>query len=63
MDLPGTPGQLISNLCNRNHITQKELAEKIGKHEAKLQKIKNVFLIILRDIKKDMESGEQPEKL
>ena len=30
MALPGTPGQRISDLCNGNHITQKELAEKIG---------------------------------
>ena len=28
MALPGTPGQRISELCNGNHITQKELAEK-----------------------------------
>ena len=27
MALPGTPGQRISDLCNGNHITQKELAE------------------------------------
>lgn len=30
MALPGTPGQRISDLCNGNHITQKELTEKIG---------------------------------
>lgn len=35
-------------------------AQKLGKHEAELEKIKNVFLAILRDIKKDMDSGEQP---
>ena len=28
--------------------------------EAEIEKIKNVFLSILRDIKKDMDSGEQP---
>lgn len=28
--LPETPGQRISELCNGNHITQKELAERIG---------------------------------
>ena len=35
-------------------------AQKLGGHEAELEKIKNVFLAILRDIKKDMDSGEQP---
>ncbi len=30
MSLPETPGQRISDLCNENHITQKQLAEKIG---------------------------------
>ncbi|HJC25429.1 MAG TPA: helix-turn-helix domain-containing protein [Candidatus Eisenbergiella merdavium] len=35
-------------------------AQKLGEHEAELEKIKNVFLAILRDIKKDMGSGEQP---
>ena len=35
-------------------------AQKLGEHEAELEKIKNVFLAILRDIKKDMDSGEQP---
>ena len=35
-------------------------AQKMGEHEAELEKIKNVFLAILRDIKKDMDSGEQP---
>ena len=35
-------------------------AQKLGEHEAELEKIKNVFLTILRDIKKDMDSGEQP---
>ena len=35
-------------------------AQKMGKHEAEIEKIKNVFLAILRDIKKDMKNGEQP---
>ena len=35
-------------------------AQKLGEHEAELKKIKNVFLAILRDIKKDMDSGKQP---
>ena len=29
-------------------------------HEAQIEKIKNVFLALLRDIKKDMDNGEQP---
>ena len=35
-------------------------AQKMGEHEAEIEKIKNVFFAILRDIKKDMDSGEQP---
>ena len=35
-------------------------AQKLGDHEAEIEKIKNVFLAILRDIKKDMDNGEQP---
>ena len=35
-------------------------AQKMGEHEAEIEKIKNVFLSILRDIKKDMDNGEQP---
>lgn len=35
-------------------------ARKMGEHEAEIEKIKNVFLAILRDIKKDMDSGGQP---
>ena len=30
MALPGTPGERISDLCNDYHITQKELAKRIG---------------------------------
>ena len=37
--LPGTPGQRISDLCNGNHITQKELAEKIGVSASQLSRI------------------------
>lgn len=33
-------------------------AEKFGKHEIDLEKIKNTFMAILRDIKKDIENGE-----
>lgn len=35
-------------------------AQKIGEHEAEIERIKNVFMSILRDIKKDIDSGEQP---
>lgn len=35
-------------------------AQKMGEHEAEIEKIKNVFLAILRDIKKDIDNGEQP---
>lgn len=35
-------------------------AQKLGDHEEEIEKIKNIFLAILRDIKKDMDSGEQP---
>ena len=35
-------------------------AQKLGEHEAELEKIKNVFLAIPRDITKAMDSGEQP---
>lgn len=35
-------------------------AQKLGEHEAEIKKIKNVFLAILRDIKKNIDSGEQP---
>jgi len=34
-------------------------AQKMREHEAEIEKIKSAFLTILRDIKKDMESGEQ----
>ena len=34
-------------------------AQKMGEHEAEIEKIKNVFLAILRDIKKDMDNREQ----
>ncbi len=35
-------------------------AQKMEEHEAQIEKIKNVFLALLRDIKKDMDNGEQP---
>ena len=39
MALPGTPGQRISDLCNGNHITQKQLAKKIGISASRLSRI------------------------
>ena len=33
---------------------------KLGDHDAEIEKIKNNFMIILRDIKKSMASGEMP---
>lgn len=33
-------------------------AQKIKEQEAEIKKIKNVFLIILLDIKKDIDNGE-----
>lgn len=39
MALPGTPGQRISDLCNGYHVTQKELAEKIGVSASQLSRI------------------------
>ena len=35
-------------------------AQKMGEHEAEIEKIKNMFLSILRDIKRDIDSGKQP---
>ena len=35
-------------------------AQKMGEYEAEIEKIKNVFMSILRDIKGDIDSGEQP---
>lgn len=37
-------------------------AQKLGQHEAEMEKIKSIFLSILRDIKKDIDNGKQPEK-
>ncbi len=34
-------------------------AQKLGDHEAEIEKIKSVFLSILRNIKKDIDSDEQ----
>lgn len=36
-------------------------AQKVGEHEADIEKIKNSFVAILRDIKSDMESGAQAQ--
>lgn len=37
-------------------------AQKLGEHEAEIEKIKNVFMSILQDIKGDIDSGEPPEE-
>ena len=37
-------------------------AQKMGEHEAEIEKIKNVFMSILRDIKGNIDSGEPPEE-
>lgn len=37
-------------------------AQKLGEHEAEIEKIKNVFMSTLRDIKGDIDSGEPPEE-
>ena len=39
MALPGTPGERISDLCNDYHITQKELAKRIGVSASQLSRI------------------------
>ena len=38
-------------------------AQKLGEHEAEIEKIKSIFLSILRDIKKDIDSGTQPTEV
>ena len=35
-------------------------AQKLGEHEAEIEKIKSIFLASLRDIKKDIDDGKQP---
>ena len=42
------------------HDMQLLNAQKLGIHEAEIEKIKSVFLAVLRDIKKDIDNGEQP---
>ena len=37
-------------------------AQKLGEHEAEIEKIKNVFISILRDIKGDIDSGKPLEE-
>lgn len=37
-------------------------AQKLGEHEAEIEKIKHVFMSILRDIKGDIDSGEPLEE-
>lgn len=48
------------NQTEARHDMQFLNAQKLGVHEAEIEKIKSVFLAILRDIKKDIDNGEQP---
>lgn len=48
------------NRAEVKHDMQFLNAQKLGIHEAEIEKIKSVFLAILRDIKKDIDNGEQP---
>lgn len=48
------------NRAEARHDMQFLNAQKLGVHEAEMEKIKSVFLAILRDIKKDIDNGEQP---
>ena len=62
MALPGTPGQRISDLCNGNHISQKQLAEKIGVSASQLSRIvsgetKTVSSDILIGVSKEFKEG------
>lgn len=36
-------------------------SQKMGEHEAETEKIKNTFVAILKDIKKDIDAGKEPE--
>lgn len=36
-------------------------SQKMGEHEAEIEKIKNTFVAILKDIKKDIDAGKEPE--
>ena len=38
-------------------------AQKVGAHEADIEKIKNLFISILRDIKADIDNGVQPGEI
>ena len=58
---------LIDKKMKKKELSQaagisNSLIAKLGKHEAEIEKIKSIFLSILRDIKKDIDSGKQPEK-
>ena len=37
-------------------------SQKLADHEAEIEKIKSTFLAILRDIKKDLEDGKEPQQ-
>ena len=48
---PDSKGEIASN-------TRLMKSHKMGEHEAEIEKIKSTFMAILRDIKKDMETGK-----
>ena len=58
--LPGTPGERISDLCNGRHISQKELAKRIGVSAPQLSRIvsgetKTLSSDILIDVAKEFK--------
>lgn len=62
--LSETPRQRISDLYNRNHITQKQLAKKIGVSTSQLSRIvsgetKTVSSDIFISVAKDVNLGYQ----
>ena len=50
----------IGRVTERSDAVEKYIAEQRAIYIPQIEKIKNVFLAILRDIKKEMDSGEQP---
>ncbi len=51
------------HMTEARHNLQLLNTPKMGEYEAEIEKIKGVFLAILRNIKKDMKSREQPREL
>ena len=50
----------IGRVTERSDAVEKYIAEQRAIYIPQIEKIKNVFLAILRDIKKDIDNGEQP---